>query len=314
MVQFYMKKIVVLLIASLLPLLGKTTLISRLHSFRGECCDSYYRLLQHMDGYFGETSKYEYRKILENNEIKILFSNRYSTIEEYKPFIYFKSNITLPNLNRKLKMSINRQNRHSYQNRSFTTNENQNLRDRDLHFGLGYEFFKKRDISFKFKIATHITKPHHIYLRLGILRDIDYEDGDILFESSIYKYIFQKKLILSNSIDFTKKLSSIHTLYFDNSWEWKNEGIKWEYDHSLLLTQKVTKKDLIGYYLSYGADNSQQLYTKKYYSFKIGLKHFFRKWLYIEPSIQDLNSREHDFQDEIVYRFDIGFIVSRRGD
>ncbi len=311
MLSFYMKKIALLLFITLLPLLGENSLISKLDRFRGECCNWYYKTLQNIDAYFGKTSQSEYQTILEKNSIKIVLSNRYSTIEKYKPYIYFKTNITLPNINKRLEMSINRQNRRSYQNRSFSTNENQNLRDQDLHFGLGYRFFKKNDLTLKLKVATHIAKPHHIYLRLSTSKDVDFEKGSALFESRIYKYLFQNRLIVSNSMNFTRYLSPHFRLFFDNSLNWKNEDINWEYDHSLELIQKVSTRDILNYDLSYGADNLKGLYTRKYNSLKFGLKHFFREWLYIEPSIRFLHSREHDFANERVYRFDIGFVVSR---
>ncbi len=285
-------------------------IIDRSHHAQKSMTRKYYRMLESIDYYFGESDDINiscYKKI-RKSRMQIIFSVN----DEGSVNIRLRGKIVLPQLQKRAELTFSQKDNEDVDTQSASSGHDDVIKDDKLHVGLKYYLYRKKRSSAYAKLNLKIASHFGPYLKLGI--DKSYLSDTFLetsFENALYYYLNGNDFAASTQLTFYKPLTADYWLGQGNKLFWEGED-KLYLTNNIILYQIFDLNNRISYRTDFTTsyDPTEKLQHDSC-SFSTPYFHRFDKWFFAELIPKIRKARSHHYKNELLFTFNLGVLLGK---
>ena len=280
------------------------------HTFHKRATYRYHRFLYGIDSYLSDhddLNASSYRTI-RKSRLLIVASLRDNT----RFNLHLRGKITLPRTKNRVDLLFSQDDRQELDNQRAVSQHDDVVRDKKLHVGLRYYFWRERRSSAYAKLNLRLAPPFGPYLKLGTQKSHVSENfWETTWENALYYYINGGRTSASTALSLFKPLNNIY-------WIGQGNRLYWKGDERLFLTNTLL------FYHIFDLNNrmiykaalttsyeKQTRFRQESFAFSTGYFHRFDKWYFAEVIPKFRKSQSKHYKNEYLITLNLGMLLGR---
>ncbi len=238
------------------------------------------------------------------------FSSYYIQNENIKFDKKLKLKLKLPNIQNKLKLTIESDDDKKRDSKNYIENHEKNINN---NFNLTAIYKENiEELDFNTKVGIKLNKELNPFIKSEIKK---YWEN---IHSLDYTISHAVKISKSDKVESTsyflmdKPIDDIFSLHNYNEYYWYSENRKdSQFYHSIYLNQKLSAKNHLTYQIDSSIDNENSNLKVKRYSGSLKFRHYIKNWLYTDIIPENFYLEELDFKPRYALKFNMGMYFNK---
>ncbi len=270
----------------------------------------YFRLLESIDHYFAESHDINttcYREI-RKSRMQLIFSLN----DDASLNIRLRGKIVLPQLQKRTEITLSQRDDEDVDTQSVRSGHDDVIKDKKLHVGLKYYFYRERRSNAYAKLNLKIAHPIGPYLKLGVEKShLSRNFLETSLRNAFYYYLNGNDVAASSELAFYKPLTVDYWIGQGNRLFWEGEK-KLYLTNSLILYQIFDLNNRIAYRTEFTTSYTlSRRLRQESCGFSTALFHRFDKWFFIEAIPKLRKARSNHYKTEALFTLNLGVLLGR---